>query len=252
MGRRRMGKPRRSNQQRFEGYADIVRRLLDAGSPRVVRDAVEGRAVSGARRKYPLPSIGHRSGKLTVTGYVKGERGGVSALIIKCACGRPEYAMAQNSFKNFAATRCVMCGRDAATDTRKRYHGYAEELPDDAHRERLLNRLSSAIGRCHNPRNKAFAHYGERGVTVWQGWRDNRGEFLRYVQTLPDWDVADFEMDRVDVNGNYEPGNIQFVSRKQNLGNKRRIADLEARIRELEARLRHCKCGAAASVHDCN
>jgi hypothetical protein len=50
-------------------------------------------------------------------------------------------------------------------------------------------------------------------------------------------------MDRVDVDGHYEPGNIRFVSRRDNLRNKRKIADLEARIRHLELRL-------SQQVHD--
>ena len=45
-------------------------------------------------------------------------------------------------------------------------------------------------------------------------------------------------MDRIDVNGNYEEGNIRFVSRSENAKNKRHIADLEARIRHLELRLK--------------
>jgi hypothetical protein len=50
-------------------------------------------------------------------------------------------------------------------------------------------------------------------------------------------------MDRINVDGHYEPGNIRFVSRSDNLRNKRKIADLEARIRYLEQRL-------AEQVHD--
>jgi hypothetical protein len=50
-------------------------------------------------------------------------------------------------------------------------------------------------------------------------------------------------MDRVDVDGPYAPGNIRFVSRSDNLRNKRKVADLEERIRHLELRL-------SQQVHD--
>ena len=122
-------------------------------------------------------------------------------------------------------------------------------MPDDEHRMRLLNRLSAAISRCHTPTNRAYEHYGMRGIEVYEPWRKNKAEFLRYVQTLDGWDLPYLEMDRVDVDKGYLPGNIRFVSRSENMFNKRRVADLEQRIRELETRLRHCKCGAAEALH---
>ena len=226
--------PQRRSLERFEENTAALRALADAGSPRIVRDAVEGSRIAGTRRKFPLPGIGHRSGKLVVTGYLRGNRG-VSALIVKCDCGREEFSVEQGNFRNFRSTRCSPCGHKASGG--KRYWQYAGALPDDAHRTRLLNRLSSAISRCHNPRNRVFSHYGGRGIHVAQQWRDDRTAFLLYAQTLVGWDEPSFEMDRVDNNKGYEPGNIRFVNRSENARNKRKIADLEARVRELEARL---------------
>lgn len=228
--------PPRTSLQRVEENALALRALIDAGSPSVVRDRVEGSTISGARQRYPLPSIGHRSGKLVVTGYLKGSRGGVGALIVQCDCGRPEYTVSKDNFKNFRSTRCNVCAKSAAST--KRFWRYSEAMPDDEHRTRLLNRLSSAISRCHNETCRVWKHYGARGITVFEEWRDDRAAFLRYVQTLSDWDRPDYEMDRIDVDKGYEPGNIRFVSRSENARNKRRVADLEARIRELESRLR--------------
>lgn len=226
--------PRRS-EQRHQANIESLRRMVDAGSPSIVRNPVVGSAISGSRRKYPLPSIGHRSGKLTVTGYVAGTRGGVSALIVRCDCDEAEYTVDNHNFKNFRSTRCPICAKRASSA--KRYWVYSEAMADDGHRTRLLNRLASAITRCHSPTSRVFPHYGERGITVHQEWRDDRASFLRYVQTLEGWDNPAFEMDRINVDGHYEPGNIRFVSRSDNLRNKRRIADLEARIRYLEQRL---------------
>ena len=227
--------PPRVTEQRHKTNIESVRRLVDTGSSRVVRDAVVGGAISGRRRKYPLPSIGHRSGKLTVTGYLAGSRNGVSALIIRCDCSASEYLVDHTNFKNFRSTRCPMCAKVAASA--KRYWLYSEALADDQHRTRLLNRLAAAVTRCHSTTSKHYRHYGERGVRVYPEWRQDRSTFLRYVQTLDGWDQPDFEMDRINVDGNYEPGNIRFVSRSDNLRNKRKVADLEARIRHLELRL---------------
>jgi hypothetical protein len=89
-----------------------------------------------------------------------------------------------------------------------------------------------------------FKHYGQRGITVYKQWRDDRAEFLRYVQTLNGWDNPAFEMDRINVDDGYKPGNIRFVSRRDNSRNKRKVEDLEARIRYLEQRLKEQIHGA--------
>jgi hypothetical protein len=233
--------PQRRSLERFEENAAALRALVDAGSPRIVRDAVEGSRIAGTRRKFPLPSIGHRSGKLAVTGYLRGKRG-VSALIVACDCGRPEFTIEHNNFRTFKSTRCSPCGHTAGSE--KRYWQYAAALPDDTHRTRLLNRLSAAITRCHNSSAARYSSYGGRGIYVHTAWRDDKAEFLRYVQTLPGWDDPSREMDRIDNDRGYLPGNIRFATRSQNMGNRRQVdvlsanvQDLEARIRELEARL---------------
>lgn len=242
--------PPRATEQRFERNVEHLRTLVDARSPRIVRDTLAGRAVSPTRQKYPLPSIGHRSGKLTVTGYLltNTEKRGFLGLIVECSCGSPEYTIDRHNFKNFKSTRCNTCAKKSSSRTRKLYWGYAEALPNDEHRERLLNRLSSAITRCHNPENTKYCHYGARGIHVCQQWRDDRAEFLRYVQTLDGWDTPQLEMDRTDNNKGYEPGNIQFVSRSANMHNRRKISILQTELDDLRSRLRR----AEEQIHGSN
>ena len=126
------------------------------------------------------------------------------------------------------------------------YWKYTLAMPDDGHRTRLLNRLSSAISRCHNPKNAQFRAYGGRGIHVYQEWRDDRTAFLRYVQTCEGWDNPALEMDREDNSGGYVPGNIRFLSRRENLQNVRRIHVLEAEIQ----RLRRVICRQQEQIHD--
>lgn len=235
--------PPRVSEQRHQANIESLRRMVDTGSSSIVRDAMVGSAISGSRRKYPLPGIGTRSGKLAVTGYVAGQRHGVKALIVRCECSEFEYTVDHHNFKDFKSTRCPLCAKKASSV--KRYWTYSEAMPDDAHRTRLLNRLAAAITRCHSASARVYPHYGGRGIQVCEAWRSDRTEFLKYVQNIPGWDNPAFEMDRIDVDGGYEPGNIRFVSRSDNLRNKRKIADLEARIRYLELRLKE-------QIHDPN
>lgn len=236
--------PPRISEERLERNRESLWELANTRPQDIVRDKMGGDRISGARRKHPIPSIGHRSGKLTVTGYVKGVRGGVKSLIVECGCGSGEYTVDQHNFKTFKSTRCNICAKKSAHT--KRYWVYSEAMPDDAHRTRLLNRLSSAIGRCHVASNRAYPHYGGWGITVHKPWRDDRTKFLLYVQTLAGWDKPELEMDRTDVNKGYTPNNLRFVTRSVNMANRRSVTALQKEVADLRSRLRR----AEESLHD--
>lgn len=234
MGRRSLDKTRRVSVQRMEARCEFVRNLVDAGSPRVVRGPMAPSTVPGGFKRKYLPSIGDRSGKLTIAGYIKTEaRGGLHGVIVKCDCGQPEYMVEANNFKAFKTTRCDLCAKKAAHV--KHFWKYISVLPDDEHRRRLLNRLAAAIGRCTKPNDRGYHNYGGRGIFVHPEWRANRASFLQYVQTIPGWDDPKLEMDRADTNGNYEPGNIRFISRSDNNRNRRKISILEAECASLRS-----------------
>lgn len=169
----------------------------------------------------------------------------------QCSCGWEGVVMRDNLTKG-RSTRCDACAKKKAST--KRWWKYREAMPDDLHRERLLNRLSAIITRCRCPTYRHYPSYGGRGIDVFQGWVDDRFSFLRYVQTLPGWDNPSLQLDRTDNDGNYEPGNIRFVTPSENAFNKRKANVLSQRIIELEKenaelrkeieRLRSSQCGA--------
>lgn len=220
--------------------SDKLRRFLDGGKE------------TRFKQKYPAPGVGDRFGEYTVTRLeTKGERKGA---VCRCSCGVEKFVDLAN-LRLGKATRCGKCGRQRASKTWvKIYSKYAHIMPDQEHRRRLVNRLRAAITRCHSPNAGGFENYGGRGITVCDEWRgpDGAGRFLTHVITLDGWDVPSFEMDRIDTNEGYKPGNIRFVTRAKNMLNKRSIAGMQKRIDELENCLRHCKCGAFASIHDQN
>ncbi|AAW51247.2 HNH endonuclease [Salmonella phage SS3e] len=162
-------------------------------------------------------------------------------LLVQCDCGEMPGRVYYDNVRAGKTTQCNICALEATKKYRKKYFCYEDAMPDDAHRTRLLNRLSAAIVRTTSPGNKSYKNYGARGITVFDQWRADKRSFLRYVQTLEGWDDPNLEMDRIDTDGNYEPGNIRFVSRSENCRNRRRIPELQrkydaavARIAELE------------------
>lgn len=74
------------------------------------------------------------------------------------------------------------------------------------------------IQRCHNPNATKYETYGGRGITVCARWRVFKN-FLEDMGLRP----AGTTLDRIDSNGNYEPGNCRWASQKDQTENTRRI-----------------------------
>ena len=61
--------------------------------------------------------------------------------------------------------------------------------------------------RCYNKNDKRYNHYGERGIVVCEKWKDNFPAFYEDVGPRPS---DKHSVGRIDNNGNYEPGNVQW------------------------------------------
>lgn len=70
--------------------------------------------------------------------------------------------------------------------------------------------------RCNNSKATRYKDYGGRGIKC----RFMRDEFVNYVIGKLKIDPRGLQIDRIDNNGNYEPGNIRFVTAKENCSNR--------------------------------
>lgn len=73
--------------------------------------------------------------------------------------------------------------------------------------------------RCRNPKNPYYHNYGGRGITVCAEWDESFVAFLRDVGERPS---PAHTLDRKDNNGNYEPHNVRWVTKKQQAHNMRK------------------------------
>jgi hypothetical protein len=158
---------------------------------------------------------GKRFGAWTVLGYsIKSSPGKVYWDCI-CDCGESRPVRATK----LKAGLTLSCGcrsvvKPSSVD---RYHG------DTDHR--LYSIWNDMKRRCNSIKNKCYGNYGGRGITYCEEWR-------RYL-AFREWAYAngyreDLTLERIDVNGNYEPSNCCWIPRPEQNKNQRRSIFLEA------------------------
>lgn len=79
--------------------------------------------------------------------------------------------------------------------------------------------------RCYNPNCKEYYLYGERGIKVCIEWLNNSSVFYKWA-IKAGWEKG-LQIDRIDVNGDYDPCNCRFVTPAVNCRNKRNNIFLE-------------------------
>lgn len=155
---------------------------------------------------------GKRFGRLTVIGRVEnhGER---AFWKCRCDCGN-EKEIAGQALR-YGRTKSRGCIAKELITERNTKHGFAKRN----HQERLYKIWKSMIGRCDNPSSCGYANYGGRGISVCEDWYDYKN-FREWAYNNGYSD--ELSIDRIDVNGNYEPDNCRWATHYIQSNNTRR------------------------------
>jgi hypothetical protein len=72
--------------------------------------------------------------------------------------------------------------------------------------------------RCYNPEHKNYRWYGAREITVCDEWLNDKSKFIRWA--LDNGWHKGRTIERIDVNGNYEPSNCTWIKKSEQHLNK--------------------------------
>lgn len=150
--------------------------------------------------------LGQRFGRLVVIEYAgrKG-KGNLSYWRCKCDCG----GIAESLAIHLRRGEKTNCG---CTSKRQRYVLTGKS---GTHEYKIWNMM---VQRCRDSHHPNYRLYGARGIRVCQEWQDSFDAFLLHVGKCP---ASGYQLDRIDNDGHYEPGNVRWVDRKQNMRNRR-------------------------------
>lgn len=145
--------------------------------------------------------IGNKYGMLTPIRVVGKDKFGLLLYLCECDCGKQKVVRSSQ----ITTGKTVSCGCKRAKQ-------------NNLSRSITYKSWISAKQRCYNPNNHNYPNYGGRGIEMCERWKNS---FIDFINDMGERPSKKHTLDRIDVNGNYEPSNCKWSTPKEQ-GNNRR------------------------------
>lgn len=121
-----------------------------------------------------------------------------------CDCGNIKLGLIRSNVVS-GSTKSCGCMRIQLMSEASKTHGNYKHPLYKVHKNMVF--------RCYNENHKSYENYMKRGIKVCDRWLEPDGEgFLNFIEDMGEQPEG-MSLDRIDVNGDYEPGNCRWASK---------------------------------------
>ena len=184
--------------------------------------------------------VGQQFGRLTIVKEVE-RKGNFRYFECKCECGTVRdfkiYRLTNATTVScgcYAKELAKVMGKDVYERNLKSHdfqknnkpHNFVDGDNSKAYKTEThyIARLWQGIKqRCYNPNEYGYKWYGARGIQMYNPWINDRQLFKKWILENLGERPEGYSIDRIDVDGNYEPGNIRWADKNTQSKNKRKI-----------------------------
>lgn len=155
--------------------------------------------------------VGQRFGRLTVVGRADNDLHGHVRWDCLCDCGNTSTVLASNLKRTTQSCGCLARELRPVNAARQFTKHGMYQSPE-------YRAWQNMRERCNNPNHPQFKDWGGRGISVCDRWMDSFEAFYADVGPRPGHRLS---LDRIDNDGNYEPGNVRWATHSQQMKNRR-------------------------------
>ena len=160
--------------------------------------------------------LGKRFGRLSVIGYLGPSKSRHPVWLCRCECGNEKGVESTN----LTTGHSTSCGC---------YNPRWKHGMGGTPEHKTWHRI---VSRCTKASDPSYAHYGGRGIKVCERWLESFDAFYNDMGARPS---PSHSIDRINTNGDYEPGNCRWATASIQANNRRDNIFLTFRGRRMSA-----------------